>query len=208
MTLVIHLAIGIMIGFLGFLPIGMTNMSVADSAARKGFYPALRIGLGASFVGILQALISLQSSSVLMSYSNFENTLTWISVPILIGVGIFYLMRDSSLRFGVTVPLKTPRLSGIAKGMFISTMNVIAIPYWMFYGTYLSGNAAIHVDDITAVIFMSVGGGIGMMLAFFLYAYIAVYARERTSIMEKYSSRAVSMVMFGLGAVQIFRVLT
>lgn len=207
MALVIHLLIGLLVGLLGFLPVGMTNMTVADVAAHKGFAASMRIGLGAAFVGVLQALISLQSSHVLMSHNNFENTLTLVSVPILIGVGVFYLLRDSSLKSGVTLPIKTPRLSGIARGMFIGTINVVAIPYWMFYGTYLSGNAAIHLDDISAVIFMSVGGGIGMMLAFTLYAYIAIYAVERTSMIEKYSSKAVSLVMFGLGAIQIVRVL-
>ena len=208
MTLAIHLTIGVLIGLLGFLPVGMTNMAVADAAARKGLSPALRIGLGASVIGVLQALISLQSSNVLMNNTNLESTLTWVSVPILVGVGIFYLMRDSSIKIGVNIPVKAPRLEGISLGMFIGTMNIIAIPYWMFYGTYLSGNAAVHLEEISMVVAMSVGGGIGMMVAFAAYAYFALYARERTALFERYSSKAVSFVMFGLGAVQIFRIIS
>ena len=82
MSLAIHLMIGIIVGLLGFLPVGMTNMAVADTSVRKGLSPAIKIGLGASLVGILQALVSLQSSSVIMSNTNLENTLTWASVQI------------------------------------------------------------------------------------------------------------------------------
>ncbi len=183
-------------------------MAVADTAARKGFYPALKIGIGASLVGFLQALVSLQSSHVIMANASLENILTWASVPILMGVGLFYLSRDSGVNLGVSIPVKTPRLNGIALGMFISTLNIVAIPYWMFYGTYLSGNAAIQLDSITAVIAMSFGGGTGMLIAFVTYAYIAIYARSRTSFLEKYSSMAISIMMFGLGAVQLVRIIT
>lgn len=208
MTLAIHFLIGMLVGLLGFLPVGMTNMAVADAAARKGFSPALRVGIGASFVGMLQALVSLQSSHVIMANASLENALTWASIPILIAVGLFYLTRDSGVNLGVSIPVKTPRLNGVALGMFISTLNIVAIPYWMFYGTYLSGNAAIQLDSITSVIVMSLGGGTGMLMAFVTYAYVAIYARSRTAFLEKYSSMAISFMMFGLGAVQLVRIIT
>jgi hypothetical protein len=207
MGLAVHFLIGTLVGLLGFLPVGMTNMVVADTASRKGFSPAFRIGIGASLVGILQAIISLQSSNAIMANSNLEQALTWASVPVLVAAGLFYLLRDRSIMPDISIPVRVPRLGGIAHGMFLSTINIIAIPYWMFYGTYLSGNAAIHLNEIGDVIAMSVGGGIGMLLAFSAYIYIALYTRERATFLEKYSSKAISFIMFGLGTLQLARIL-
>lgn len=208
MALAIHFLIGALVGLLGFLPVGMTNMAIADTAARKGFSPALKIGIGASIVGTLQALVSLQSSNVIMANAPLENAMTWASVPVLAGFGLFYLTRDSGVNLGVSLQIKTPRLNGLTRGMLISIMNIIAIPYWMFYGTYLTGNFAIDLDNIGSVIAMSVGGGTGMLAAFVIYAYAGVYATSHSSLIERYSSRAISFVMFGLGAVQLVRIIT
>lgn len=205
MEVLTHILSGIVVGFIGFLPIGMINLTVADSAVREGFGNALQVALGASVIGFLQALVSVECSSYIMMNPDIERILNWASIPVLIGSGFYFLYgkRDKT-----TSELKKRSSRGIVKGMIVSTMNVIAIPYWLFYSVYLAGTGLIDLSTNLLIVLMSLGGGIGMFLAFYLYAYLGVFAKKKVNMFKQNTNKAISVVMFLLGAIQIYRVLS
>ncbi len=198
-----QIVLGAVLGFIGFLPIGMINLNVADTALKQGMREAMAMAFGASVIGFFQALASLFFAGVIMTRPEIEIYLNWISVPILIGAGLFFLYGPKPKG----APEQTPgmRNQRFLKGALLSTMNVVAIPFWVFYATYLSTMHLISVDDNLLISLFSLGGGLGMLAVFYLYARLGKYADQKLAALTRYSSTAIAIVMFVLATIQIIR---
>lgn len=200
----IHIILGIVVSFGGFLPIGMTNVAVADSAIKHGFQRALTVAMGAALIGIGQAFISLYCSSYIMTHPSVEEILTWVSIPFLIGIGIyFYRQRNAK---ATTAMHKSPG-HGFMKGALVSIMNVIAVPFYFFYASFFSSLGLIQLDSTALIILFSIGAGVGMLIALMLYARLGMYADKKIAKLQAYSTRIIAFVMFGLGMLQVVRIL-
>jgi threonine/homoserine/homoserine lactone efflux protein len=204
MQVITHIMLGTVVSFGGFLPIGMINVSVADSAIKHGFARALTVAIGASTVGVAQAFISLYCSSYIMTHPKIEEVLTWISIPFLIGIGIYYYRQRNAT---VTTDMHKSRGRGFMKGALVSTMNVIAIPFYFFYASFFSSLALIQLNNTTLILLFSIGAGIGMLFALLLYARLGMYADKKIAKLQQYSTQIIAVVMFGLGILQVVRIL-
>ena len=204
MQFAIHIMLGIVVSFGGFLPIGMTNVAVADSAIKHGFQRALTVAMGAAMIGIAQAFISLYCSSYIMTHPSVEEVLTWVSIPFLLGIGVyFYRQRHAQ----PTMAMHKSPGHGFMKGALVSVMNVLAIPFYFFYASFFSSLGLVQLDDTTLIVLFSIGAGIGMLIALMLYARLGMYADKKISRLQTYSTSIIAVVMFGLGVLQVVRVL-
>ena len=204
MQFITHIMLGIILSFGGFLPIGMTNVTVADSAIKHGFQSALTVAMGAALIGIGQAFISLYCSAYIMSHPTVEELLTWVSIPFLIGIGIYYYRQRNAK---ATVAMHKSPGQGFVKGALVGIMNVIAIPFYFFYASFFSSLGLVQLDNINLIVLFSIGAGIGMLIALMLYARIGMYADKKISTLQTYSTSIIAVIMFGLGFLQIVRVL-
>lgn len=206
MMILLHIVSGIVVGFIGFLPIGMINLNVADTAIKQGIREALAMSLGASLIGFLQALVSIFFASVIMAKPEIETYLNWISIPVLIGAGLYFLFGPKPK--GASEQTPKLRNQRFIKGALLSTMNVVAIPFWVFYATYLSSMHIINIDARVYTILFALGGSIGMMIVFVLYARLGRYAEQKLAALTRHSAKAIAGVMFLLAIIQIVRVCT
>ncbi len=204
MQYVIHIMLGILVSFGGFLPIGMTNVAVADSAIKHGFQRALTVATGAAMIGIGQAFISLYCSSYIMTHPSVKEILTWVTIPFLIGIGIYYYRQRHAQ---ATKAMHKSPGHGFMKGALVSVMNVIAIPFYFFYASFFSSLGLVELDDTTLIVLFSIGAGIGMLIALMLYARLGMYADKKISRLQTYSTSIIAVVMFGLGILQVVRIM-
>lgn len=204
MMALLHILSGIVVGFIGFLPIGMINLNVADTAIKQGVKEALAMSLGASLIGFLQALVSIFFAGVIMARPEIETYLNYISVPVLIGAGLYFLFgprpKDPSEQ--------TPKLRNqrFIKGALLSTMNVVAIPFWVFYTTYLSSMHLIDLESQLLTVLFALGGGGGMFIVFVIYARLGRYAEQKLAKLTQHSAKAIAAVMFLLALIQVIRI--
>lgn len=204
MLVVTHIVLGVIVSFGGFLPIGMTNVAVADSAIKSGFQRALTVASGAALIGVVQAFLSLYCSSYIMTHPDLENILTWVSIPFLLGIGIYYYRQKYAK--ATTAMHKSPG-HGFMKGALVSLMNLISIPFYFFYASLFSSMGLIQLDSTILVLMFSIGAGIGMLIALMLYARIGLYADKKIVKLQTYSTSIIAVIMFGLGILQMVRVL-
>lgn len=78
MTLLSHFFIALGLSFIGSLPFGMINMTVAHTAIRKGMQAAIFTALGAALVELIQVFIALKFTWLLTKtpmWSGFSKSL-------------------------------------------------------------------------------------------------------------------------------------
>ncbi|MEM1322643.1 MAG: LysE family transporter [Bacteroidota bacterium] len=205
-TYLLHLLLGFTLSFIGSLPIGMINMTVAETTIRKGMKAGLIIALGASLVELLQALVAIKFSSIFTSNPDIGQFIQWIAVPILLGLGLYYLTRkEKPQQQSPETPEKAAKLPQFSKGLFISALNVLAIPYWIFYGSYLRAEGWLMTNS--SLLIFATGVMLGTFVLLWLYARLSLAIVSKVQRIAHFTNQFIGIIMLLFGIFQLIRVL-
>jgi hypothetical protein len=105
------------------------------------------------------------------------------------------------------MPLPTTKASnaiGFMKGFMLSTLNLIAIPYYVFIGGYLASAKVISLKPEFILAF-AVGVVGGSFLVFFLYAKLGQYIKQKSEKLSLYASKIVGLIFISIAVSQAIR---
>ncbi len=202
MSILIHVLLGIVLSILGSIPFGTINVTVIESAISHGFRTALWVIFGAALIEFIQAAVALKFSGFITQHPLTEQILFWVSIPIFIGLGIFYLRQKKTEEKDVH---GYDRSRGFLKGVIVSSLNVLAIPYWIFYGTYLTTIKLIDTGYNSNILYFSFGVFTGTVLILMIFAKLGLYAKAKFNKLTHYIAPAVGYFFFLLALIQIVR---
>lgn len=202
MGFLIHFAWGWICSFLGTLPFGTINVSIAEAAIKKGMRIALFMSIGASIVVFFHAYLALSFYNILTTNPILERTIIVTCIPIFLIIGVYYLFKKNN-----TMPKPTTKAAsaiGVAKGFMLGSLNLIPIPYYVFIGGYLhnSGQIKLNPEFIAA---FGCGVFVGSFAVFALYAKLGQYIRHKSEKLSKYASKIVGIIFIAIAISQAFR---
>jgi len=191
--------IALILSFVGSIPLGVITMSVADAAMHRGMKSALLVGLGAVLVEFVQSFVAVKFAHLLVDNMELTRQFQVIAMMVFFSLSIYYL-------FIAKVSATNPQAAkkdrpDFAIGAGISLLNVMVFPYWIFYGTYLSTEGWLEIDNLQVGLF-SLGVSIGSFMAFVLYAKLALYIVERSNSIVNYTNKFIGLVLLGFGVWQ------
>lgn len=162
---------GFAISFLGTLPIGTLNITVANYAIQQQYYQAFKFGIAAVGVEVIIVKLITLALLKLSSFQPFIKFFKAISIIILLGFAFISLHAAwQQNKFTVTVGIldKKPFLYGI----ILSLINPLHIPFWMGWTTILQTKKILQPSTIAYNIYVA-AIGIGTLFAFLLYSIIS-----------------------------------
>ena len=202
MTLLLHALLGMVLSFIGSIPFGSINVTVMESSITRGFRAAVWVIFGAASVEFIQAFVALKFSALITRNPVTEMILFWASIPIFIAIGIYFIRQKH-------IPEKDlhgySRSRGFLKGVIIAILNVLAIPYWIFYGSYLTTVRLVDLSTNLNIAVFSLGVFSGTILILMAYAKLGAFAKTKFSKITKYISPGVGYFFFLLALIQIGR---
>ncbi|MEZ4952656.1 MAG: LysE family transporter [Saprospiraceae bacterium] len=194
--------IALFLSFIGSLPFGMINMAVANTAIQKGVRAGIFMGLGAALVELFQVYIALKFSWLFEEGGVFGNTIQVIAIVVFFIAGIYFLFFAKTKSKFIENKTLTKRRHEFIKGMGISSLNVMVIPYWIFYGTLLIENGWLEKDNEHVLVF-SVGAMAGAFLLLVGYAYLGDKVLSRSEQITKWVNKFIGIVLIGFGVYQL-----
>ncbi len=165
---------------------------------------ALFVALGATSVELIQAFISIKFAHLFTSIPGLEQSFGIAAIPILLGLGIYYTFFPPEPKINLGKPKKVGR--DFLKGMLVSSLNVMAYPYWIFYGILMVSNEVLIPTNGWILIFC-IGGFIGAFWAMSIYAKLASYATRQFDQFSRKINLFIGLIFLGLGVFQIVQVL-
>ncbi|MEZ4919651.1 MAG: LysE family transporter [Saprospiraceae bacterium] len=188
---------GIGLSLLGSLPPGLISLSVAQTAFRRGFWPAMVLGVGASVAEFFQAWAAASFSEWFTQHPDVSRLFQWIALPIFLGLAVYLLFFAKAPKTPEDVePLSVPRQ--FIKGVVISLFNLLAIPYWVLYCSWLQVSGWWEPGVQSAIAF-SAGVTAGTTMALALYAWLASDMLRRSDKVAKYINLFVGLIFAFLG---------
>jgi threonine/homoserine/homoserine lactone efflux protein len=162
--------IGLIFSFLGSIPPGTLNVCVLQLGVEKKIAAALRFALAVSIVEYPYTWIAVQFEYWITSSPVVTENFQLITAIVMTVLGVFMLWtarRPStfSVRFNE---------SGFRRGMILSILNPMAIPFWVGITAYLKAQGWIDLSTTGLLHTYVLGTAVGAMLLLTLFTFMAV----------------------------------
>ncbi len=170
--IVTYVFIGIIMAFLGGLPLGASNLAVINRSSSKSVQEGMKIAYGAGFGEIALAFIALCYSRVLTVFFQMNPWIQLSFVFLFLAIGI-YLVLPSRFKFKISLPKRSGlKQSQFSLGFFLALLNPPVLIFWTLV-IVLIQKFAIPLSDMSPthvlLLFFS-GVFLGKVTVLYLYA--------------------------------------
>ena len=127
---------GLVISFLGTLPLGTLNIAAMQISVSDGIRPALLFAAGALLAEMIYVRISLIAMDWIRRHEKIFRTLEWVTLVIVLALAIssFYAALHPAVHKNVIL---SSTLNRFLLGLMMSALNPMQIPFWFGWSTVL-----------------------------------------------------------------------
>lgn len=200
----LHIIVGFLLSFIGSLPLGIINMTVVDTAIRKSLKAGIVLGAGAALIELIQSFIAIKFTHLFVENPAVDFWFNIVALVVFVSLGIYYFFFVKAEKPATEQEEGEKRMPPFFKGMLVSSLNVLVIPYWIFYGTYLSSNGWMNVE-LDFLISFCIGVMLGAFALFALYAKLGLYIINRAEYLMNWVNKFIAIVFFGFAAYQLWK---
>lgn len=188
------------ISFVGSIPVGVLNLTIVDIGLRKSFYQVFLFALAVSFVEYGQGFVALKFSSLFETNPDLSFYIDLISTPVFFILGIIYLRKHGK------PPKEKETVSDFSKGLILSIVNPLAIPFWVVWGAVSFGKGLVTPDNWSIIIF-TFGISAGTFVTLLLYGLAAKAIIEKIEVVNKRINQIIGWTLLILGTIQVIKIL-
>ena len=127
---------GIVIAFIGMLPLGTQNLAAMQIAISDGVEPAIVFALGMVVPDVVYVYVTLLSMQWIQKQKKLFKALEWVTLLIVVALAAanFYAALHPAVHKNVLLSNSLPKF---LLGMVINGVNPMQIPFWFGWSTIL-----------------------------------------------------------------------
>ncbi|WP_378179247.1 LysE family translocator [Aquimarina sp. SS2-1] len=189
----------------GVIPPGLINMTVAKTCLERGKKNGILVAIGASVVVFIQALLAILLAKYIFFNPYVKNMLLRTGAVIFFLMAIYFFVKAKQRRTKIKV-YKHAGSRSLFKGVMMSTINVLPIPYFCTIAAAMSVSGRIEYDALRIVLF---GGAAGTGTFVTLYFYVLSFLKieKKTASITKYSNYFMGILMLILVMLTLARII-
>lgn len=201
MTILINFCVAFFFSFIGTIPPGTLNINILQLGLERKISLAWRFAFAASVVEYPYAWIAIKFESLITSTPLILENIQLITAIVMIVLGVMTLMsarKPSKLseRFNN---------SGFRRGLVLSILNPLALPFWIGTTAYLNGQQWIDLNSQWRLHSYLFGVSLGALTLFMVITYLAQYVVK--SINESIIKIVPGVILLMLGLYAFIRYL-
>ena len=155
--------------FLGSIPPGSINLSILSLSLDGKKAAAVRFALAAALVEYPYAYIALKFEAIITENAWINEHFHLLSASVMIALGIIGLLQNRRS----TELFDKFRDSGFRKGIVISILNPLAIPFWIGVTAYLKNQGWVVIDHEASIHYYVMGVSLGTFVLLISLSKIA-----------------------------------
>lgn len=129
--------VGMMISFLGSLPLGTLNIAAMQIAISDGYVPALWFSAGSLLVEAIFVRFSLVAMDKIRKQEKILKMLEWITLLIVIALAISSFIAAAKNHPDAKNIILSNTMHRFFLGFIMSALNPVQIPFWFGWSTVL-----------------------------------------------------------------------
>ncbi len=197
---------GMLISFLGALPLGSLNVTAMQLAIAENTARAVKFSLGVALVEIIYVRISLKGMDWVIEHQGLFYLLEWVTVFLffVLAISSFITMRKKTAQ-PKNILLNNP-LNRFWLGFVMSAINPVQIPFWFIWSTYLLSNKVLLPNEATFNIY-TIGIGTGTLIGLAIFIYSGKWLVNKLNASNRIINLVVGFVFLISAFIQLYRVL-
>lgn len=168
-----HFLIGMLVSFIGSIPLGSINLSVFQVTMKRGVKSGLLFAAGATLVELFYSYIAIRFSAYLLANQDVEFYIQIVAIPAFVLLSL-YSFRKKGENIDESALKKKAGKGDFVEGFLIGLVNPLQIPFWVAYGTYMLSNDWIVNDTFYLNFFIA-----GIICGSFLLLSLVVFACQK-----------------------------
>lgn len=129
--------VGMLVSFLGSLPLGTLNVAAMQISVTDGISPALWFSLGSLTAEIVYVRISLVAMDWVRKQKRIFKALEWITLLIVIALAVSSFIAATKPAGEAKNILLSNTMHRFFLGLMMSAINPVQIPFWFGWSTIL-----------------------------------------------------------------------
>jgi threonine/homoserine/homoserine lactone efflux protein len=195
MEYVSHIIIGFLMSFVGLIPPGMLNMTAVRTKIEKSRKAAILFSFGAAIVVIPQAYIALAFAKFFAKNPQIIERLNLAGVFVLFFLSVFFFIQARKKFKGEG---KKKKGNHFLTGMLMSSMNMLAIPFYVFMSSVLETKNLLTLAQPYIALFVF-GVFSGALFLFLMYVWFAFFIEKKAQFIARNINYILSILFFILG---------
>ena len=160
---------GLLVSFLGSLPLGTLNVAAMQISAQESIHNAILFSLGSLTVEMVYVRISLVGINWVRRQKKLFRYMEWITVAIVLALAIGSFAAAMKPHAAKNVVLNN-NINRYALGVMLSAINPVQIPFWFGWSTVLFTKNILAPKNSFYNLYI-VGIGIGTLLGNFVFIF-------------------------------------
>lgn len=187
----IEFLIGFTASFIGSLPVGMLNLTIMDISLHRGQKQVLFFSSGAATVEFFQAFVGVYFSSWFLMNPKITLFFEVMVIPLFLTLSIVYFLKEKT----DSDSKRIKKGSEFGKGLWLSFINPLPIPFWIFYATYFHAEHWIRLDTPSILTFV-LGITFGTFLALLLFGRLSNLIAVRIKKINLWINKIIGSAFF------------
>ena len=160
---------GLLVSFLGSLPLGTLNVAAMQISVQESIHNAILFSLGSLTVEMIYVRISLVGINWVRRQKKLFRYMEWITVAIVLALAIGSFAAAMKPHAAKNVVLNN-NINRYALGVMLSAINPVQIPFWFGWSTVLFTKNILAPKNSFYNLYI-VGIGIGTLLGNFVFIF-------------------------------------
>lgn len=190
--------------FIGVVPPGLVNMTVAKTCVEKGKKNGFFVAIGAGIVILIQAFIAVLLAKYIFDHPFIRKMLLRAGLVVFCILAIYFFIQARHKK-GIKHNRQKANANSVFKGMLIAALNVFPIPYFVAIAGAMNLSGGIEYDWSLIISFAAAACS-GSFTALYLYVMLFDKIDRKAESFAKYSNYFMAGLMLVLIIVALVRI--
>ncbi|MFM8806730.1 MAG: LysE family translocator [Sphingomonadales bacterium] len=197
--------VGLLVSFLGSLPLGTLNIAAMQIAIGQGIQAAMLFSLGSLLAEMIYVRLSLVAMDWVLKQKLLLRLLDWLTVLIVTALALssFYTASQADPAPNPVLGVSLPK---VMLGFLMSALNPVQIPFWFGWSAVLFSRRVL-VPDRTQYYFYILGIGCGTFLGNCVFIFGGQYVAYRIENNQQMLNWIIGGVFAFTAVLQLYRIL-
>jgi threonine/homoserine/homoserine lactone efflux protein len=162
--------VGLLVALIGVIPPGLLNMTAAKIGLKDGYGRGIMFSLGACIIVAIQTSLAAMFAKYLSRHPDIVDILQRIAFVVFVLVSIYYLkLAQKQPKPQIETEPKSKQ-SRFFQGMFMSSINLLPIPYQAYMTLTFASFGWMMFDTISIISYVS-GATTGTFVMLYIYIF-------------------------------------
>ena len=200
------LFVGILVSFLGQLPLGNVNIAATQLNVQESQKSAWKFAAGLVVIEVIYLRLALTGINWIISNKMLFIILGWTTVALFMILGIASFMAARKQSKDKKALMLNNKIDRFLLGLSISAVNPVQIPFWLTWSLYLINAKMLHPVATEYNVF-TIGAGIGTLSGLAVYIYGGKWAIQKMKANNKSLNKFMGIVFIVVAFLQLYKMI-